>query len=270
MPETLPISVQVLTFNSGATLEQALESVGGCKEILVIDGGSADTTRAIAEKFVARILPQHAQGKTGAIQDFSEVRNIGLQQGTQPWILALDSDETVSKEMMSELLQAVKSERVCAYYIPRRYVTCDGVVIQQASTYPNERVYFFHRDAVTKWIKPVHERVEVKPGAETKHFSGGTLAPLPTIEEYKKKNLQYILLEAARTKGKGWGFWLRHIVWRSLRSRAIATIRLANIWLVPRPGARLPLRHEALRFWYAWQLVRYTCPAKNRAPAVRI
>lgn len=265
MSKELPISVQMLTFNSGTTLRRALRSVAECKELLLIDGGSTDETLSIAKECGAKVIPQHADGKSGPVHDFSEVRNIGFHAGTEPWIMALDSDETVSQTLMEEAAEASKGTVPAAYYVPRKYICEDGTIIQYASTYPNERIYFFHRDAVTQWIKPVHERVDVKPDIPKYHFRGATLAPLPTIEEYKRKNMQYILLEAERVRGKGWMFWVWHIALRSLRSRVIAMVRLMLIWLIPRPGARLPLRHEMLRFWYAWQLTRHTCPLKNRA-----
>jgi hypothetical protein len=83
---------------------------------------------------------------------------------------------------------------------------------------------------------------------------------MPSIEEFKTKNLQYIRIEALRSRECGWGHWLRHRVLHTLRSRLIALARILWIWLLPHRGKRLPLNHELLRFWYGWKLITATCP----------
>ncbi|PIQ76808.1 hypothetical protein COU78_00715 [Candidatus Peregrinibacteria bacterium CG10_big_fil_rev_8_21_14_0_10_49_24] len=260
MSEKLPISAHILTFNSAATVERALKSAQNCAEIIVVDGGSTDGTFDIAKKYGATVLPQGPKDSQGKrIEDFSAVRNIALLASTQPWVLALDSDEYLSQELQHELSKAASSTPA-AYYVPRKYVLGDGRVVDHATTYPNERLYFFHRDAVKEWVKPVHERPQIREGIPVKRLKGASLAPLGTLEEYKEKNLRYLQIEVKKSAGKGWGNWILHRVLHTLRSRLIALVRLALIWLLPRRGVRLPLRQELLRFWYGWKLIVATCP----------
>jgi len=262
--EKLPISVHILTFNSAATVERTLESVQECEEILVIDGGSKDKTLDLAEKFNARIFfqwPDNPHG--GPIEDFAAVRNIGLNMAQQPWILSLDSDEFLSTELKAELREAVQG-KPAAYFVPRKYVLKGGRIVDYATTYPNERLYFFHRNVVEQWIKPVHERPQLKEGAVTKHFKGASLAPIGSVEEYKEKNLRYLQIEQKKITGRDWGFWLKNRVLHTLRSRAIALMKLFWIWCIPHRGTRLPLRHELMRFWYGWKLIVVTCPLNRK------
>lgn len=261
MSEKLPVSVHVLTWNSGKTLRKALESVRSCAEILVIDGGSADNTLAIAKEFGARVIPQPHQGRS--IEDFAAVRNLGLKHATHPWILTLDSDEYASTELLGEIAATIRKGTPCACLVPRRYILEDGTIIHYATTYPNERLYFFHRDVVNQWIKPVHERPLLKPGTVVKHFRGASLAPLGSIAEYREKNLRYLQIEMKKSEGKGWGYWLKYRIWHTLRSRMIATVKLIWIWGIPRPGRRLPLKHELIRYWYAGKLIVDTMPIKR-------
>lgn len=264
MSRKIPISVHILTFNSAATVERTLQSTQECEEILVVDGGSKDKTLDIAERYNARIVKQHAPDKQGKpIDDFSLVRNIALDEATEDWILALDSDEYLSPELQDELKKAVNGEPA-AYYVPRKYVLKGGKVVDYATTYPNERLYFFHRDAVEEWIKPVHERPQLKEGAVTKRFKGASLAPIGSLQEYKEKNARYLKIEKQKSAGKGWGHWLKHRVYHTLRSRLIALMKLLWIWLLPRKGVRMPLRQELLRFWYGWKLIVGTCPLGNK------
>lgn len=267
MSDKLPVSVHVLTWNSAQSLERALASVVRCAEILVIDGGSTDATMEIAEKFDARVLPQRFPGAQGQpLNDFAAARNVGLRNATQPWILALDSDEEMSPAAMEEILAIVKKDdRPAAYRVPRQYVLEDGSVVAFASTYPNERVYFFHKDAVDAWEKPVHERVRLKRDVPVLRLEHGSLAPLPPIGVFHSKLSQYARIEGENAPGKGWGHWLKRVVHTS-RSRAIATVRLLWIWLIPRKGKRLPLQYETARYWYAWRLLVETCPLKKKSP----
>lgn len=276
MSDTLPISVHVLTWNSGKTLRRALESVRDAEEILVIDGGSTDDTLAIAQEFHARVIPQRPAGDQGKdLIDFSSARNRGLKNTSKQWILSLDSDEYASPELIAEIQQTVTEKKPCACLLPRRYVLDDGTaghdrraggtVIQYATTYPNVRLYFFHRDAVEEWIKPVHERPLLKPGTTVKRFKGASLAPLGSIAEYREKNSRYLQIEVEKSRGRGWKHWFIHRVLRTLCSRAVATVKLIWIWAIPRPGRRLPLKHELIRYWYAWKLVVATYPGRSRS-----
>ncbi len=261
--EKLPVSVHILTWNSGKTLRAALESVKQCSEIIVIDGGSTDDTVSIAKEFGANVIPQNDDGASKPIDDFAAVRNRGLKASTESWIMALDSDETASPELMEDVKRISATDNPIACFVPRRYVLDDGTVVRHATTYPNERIYFFHRDAVDVWIKSVHERVQLKDGVKTKHLKGYSLAPLGTVADYIRKNLQYLQIEAESSKKIGWGHWLIHKVLRTIRSRIIALVRLTLIWVIPRRGKRLPLRQELIRFWYGWKLIVMTCPLRK-------
>lgn len=256
----IPITVQILTLNSGATLARALRSVRDFADIQIFDGGSTDDTLAIAERFKVSVF---LQPQRGVIEDFSVVRNAALPKALQPWILLLDSDESVSPELQAEIRGiAMRETSPAAYFVPRRYELLDGRVVTHASTYPNARIYFFHRDAVMGFSKPIHERVVLKGGVPVRRLHGFTVAPHPTMEEFKRRNRRYIAIEAL--KGERWGAWLGRFL-RTLRSRVVAVLHLLWIWFVPHPEAvRLPLRFEYLRFWYAFTLLKETCPLRRR------
>lgn len=277
MNTPLPVSAHILTFNSGKTLKRALESVRRCAEIIVIDGGSTDETLAIATEAGAVICsqrPEHEQGTP--LTNFAAARNVGLQNATQPWILAIDSDEIASEELILQIEHIVEHIHApSAYRVPRKYVLPSGSIVDYATTYPNDRMYFFHRDAAIEWIKPVHERPDIKPEvcaapAGIELLGGATFAPLGSIQEYKEKNLQYLRIEAAKSQKLGWNHWIRHRLYHTIRSRLITLAKLAWIWLIPRRGTKLPLRYELLRFWYGWKLLVMTCPlTRGRSLAIR-
>lgn len=257
----LPVSVHILTWNSARTLERALQSVKDCAEILVIDGGSQDETVQIAERLGARVIPQRFPGAQGQpLMNFSAARNAGLEHATQPWILALDSDEVMDPEAMKEIKKITGEQGPSAFFVPRRYVLESGSVVNLASTYPNERLYFFRKDAVEKWEKPVHERIALKPNTPMGRLNHGSLAPLAPLSVFRSKLNQYLRIEVEESRGRGWKAWLKRVL-HTVRGRMVAAIRLIPIWLLPHPGqTRLPFRYEMTRFWYGWKLIVMTCP----------
>lgn len=166
--ETIPVTVGILAYNSAATLERALQSVAGAAEILVADGGSTDATRAIAERMGAKVV---AQAGTGPIRDFAAERNALLDRATQPWFLALDSDETASPELMAEIAAVARQNGaplVCR--IPMG-ITFDGREITAASTLPGYQFRFFAVRSGARWAKPIHEKV-VFPPQDTRTLTG--------------------------------------------------------------------------------------------------
>jgi glycosyltransferase involved in cell wall biosynthesis len=90
------ITVVIPTLNEGAQIAEAVENLTWLDEIIVVDGGSTDDTRALAESAGARVIV--VTGETIAGQ-----RNAGIVAARNAWVLALDADERVSPELRNEL-----------------------------------------------------------------------------------------------------------------------------------------------------------------------
>ena len=54
--DSLSLSVVIITFNEEANLARTLASVAWADEIVIVDSGSTDRTREIAESFHAKVL----------------------------------------------------------------------------------------------------------------------------------------------------------------------------------------------------------------------
>jgi glycosyltransferase involved in cell wall biosynthesis len=96
--DRVPISVVIPTLNEAPHLEAALETVAWADEVIVVDGGSADGTPAIARRLGARVM-------TVAGHTIGEQRNAGIESARNHWILALDADEEVTPELRDSLAQ---------------------------------------------------------------------------------------------------------------------------------------------------------------------
>lgn len=102
------ISLCMIVKNEEHFLEQCLQSVQGLvDEIIIVDTGSTDKTKEIAQKFTAKVFDFQW------CDDFSAVRNESLKHATGDWILVLDADETMAERnhaVIKELLSSTSPE----------------------------------------------------------------------------------------------------------------------------------------------------------------
>ncbi|OXM85064.1 tetratricopeptide repeat-containing glycosyltransferase family 2 protein [Paenibacillus rigui] len=97
------ISLCMIVKNEAEMLPHCLNSVrSAVEEIILVDTGSTDGTKQIAEQFGATICSVEWTG------DFAFARNIGLLQAKGTWILFLDADEELEEQHVQELRNAAE------------------------------------------------------------------------------------------------------------------------------------------------------------------
>lgn len=207
--EKIPCSVQVLTLNSGKTLQKCLGSVKNFAEIIVLDGNSTDDTLEIAKQYTDKIYPQSETGEPNSrIEDFSEVRNRGLKFASFDWCLILDSDEYLSSEVeqeISEIIKKGKENKYFIYNLPREYVIDEKVLKQQKTVY---QLRFFYVPATTGFRKRVHERITPKQGYEIGTLNNPEFVPLEDIDVLRKKWEHYLDIEQDKMKDISFGLFI--------------------------------------------------------------
>lgn len=105
------ITPLILTYNEAPNLARTLDRLSWAADIVVVDSGSSDETKAIAARYPAvrffeRPFTTHA-----------EQWNHGLQQTgiATDWVLALDADFVLTEEMVSELTHLAPPAQVAGY-----------------------------------------------------------------------------------------------------------------------------------------------------------
>src|ERR1035437_5506745 len=109
------ISVIILAKNEEDKIKTCLESIKWVDEIIVVDNDSSDNTIEIAKKYTNKII-------TLKDQDFSALRNRGVEQAQGEWLLFVDSDERVLNSLKNEIETIINNSVYSAYAISRRNI----------------------------------------------------------------------------------------------------------------------------------------------------
>ncbi len=109
--EKMSISAAIVAHNEEKKLENCLKSLDFCDEIVVVLDKCSDKTKEIALKYTNKIIE-------GSWKIEGARRNVALQNCTKDWILEIDADERISKELAQEILNATKTPRNCGFEVP--------------------------------------------------------------------------------------------------------------------------------------------------------
>lgn len=154
----MSISVIIITKNEEHAIHDCLSSVSWADEIIVVDSGSTDNTVSICKSHNARVEITYDWPGFGA------QKNRALSLATGDWILSIDADERISKELQYEIQSIVKTKRNDqAFLIPRRSSFC-GQFINHSGWWPDFVLRLFPNDQNEARFSDdlVHERVVFK------------------------------------------------------------------------------------------------------------
>ncbi|NJL43584.1 MAG: glycosyltransferase family 2 protein [Pseudanabaena sp. SU_2_4] len=109
------ISVIVPTYNSANYLEACLQSIAEQNyeqiELIVVDNNSMDNTKEIAQKYTKMVFNQGPER--------SAQRNFGVLQSKGGYILIIDSDMQLSRDVVKACVETISnSDKLKALIIP--------------------------------------------------------------------------------------------------------------------------------------------------------
>jgi glycosyltransferase involved in cell wall biosynthesis len=157
------LSVIIITKNESRVLASCLESVRFASEIIVVDSGSTDDTCEIASRYTDKIYHTKQWAGYGAQKAYA------LSLATQPWVLNLDADESLSPALQQEIQDIIAKPiaRPIAYRIPIQMIFYD--VLYRYSGYSKRHIRFFLRAG--SFFDPkelVHEKVYCAPDTKVR------------------------------------------------------------------------------------------------------
>ena len=182
----IEISLCMIVRNEENSLPRCLSTVKAfADEIIIVDTGSTDDTKAIAASFGAVVYD------FTWVDDFSAARNFAFSKATKEYIFWLDADDYLKEEDQQRFMELKRSLPEGIDSVNMQYnlaFDADGNVT--ASLRRNRLV---RRSCNFKWIGPVHEYLEVYGPA----FSSDACVSHEKDKAYTDRNLRIYQKRAA-------------------------------------------------------------------------
>lgn len=207
MPRDL--TILILASREGERILPTLESVRELGPIVaVVDDSALPETLAFLKEAKATII-------TRPFDHFAAQRNAGLNAITTEWVFVIDSDETVSPALRSELEQVLASPTpATGYEIPRENQVF-GHILRHGDWYPDYQLRLFQTKR-GRYVSPVHERLALE--GEVRRLAH----PLGhdnyrSISHYLEKLNRYTDIEAQVLDAAGKQFSLGYLIGKPLK-----------------------------------------------------
>ncbi len=146
------ISAIIVAHNEEKKIAECLQSLDFADEIVVVLDKCTDRTKEIVLKFTNKIVE-------GSWNIEGARRNVALSTATGDWILEIDADERISRELAGEIL-AIKNSPPCGFFIPiANYIGARWVKYGWLRT-----LGVLQRETLTyRDLKKYHEDKEIHP-----------------------------------------------------------------------------------------------------------
>lgn len=145
----MSLSIVVITKNEESLLKTCLKSCAFADELIVIDNSSTDKTVEIARQNGAKVIPFESD-------DFAKTRNKGMEAAKSDWVLYVDADERILKDLEMEILDAINGVPISALAISRQ-----NIIFGQSVNYgPYQKdwvIRLFKKSDFETWVGKVHE-----------------------------------------------------------------------------------------------------------------
>lgn len=188
------ISAVVLAKNNQKTIEKTLSALVEFDDVVVYDNGSTDDTIEIVKKFSNVNLIE------GEFKGFGWTKNQAASFAKNDWILVVDSDEVIDKELLKELKEKILDNN-CVYKLNFKAFYKD-IQIKHCG-WNNQKIKRLYNKSVTSYnSNDVHEdiitdnlKIEILRG-NVEHYS------YQAISEFVIKADRYSSLFAQNNVGK--------------------------------------------------------------------
>lgn len=194
------LSVVISAYNEEQKIEECLKSAGFAEEIIVVNNSSTDKTEKIALKYTKKVFKHSNNPKEIDIQ-----KNFGFEKATGDWILSLDADERVERQLAEEIKKIInENEEVNGYWVPRKNIIF-GKWIEHTGWYPDNQLRLFKKGKGLYQSKHVHEHLKIdgKTGILNNHILHENYE---NVSQFIQKSIIYIPNEAENMLKKGYKF----------------------------------------------------------------
>ncbi len=153
----MKLSICLATYNEENNLGECLDSIKNiASEIIVVDGGSSDQTVTIARSFKAKVI------ETSNPPIFHINKQKAIDAANGDWILQLDADEQVNKELATEIMTIISANPIeNGFWIKRKNFFL-GQFLKKGGQYPDPTLRLYRRGMGKLPCRNVHEQAIVE------------------------------------------------------------------------------------------------------------
>jgi glycosyltransferase involved in cell wall biosynthesis len=180
------ITAAIIARDEERNLSELLPGLQAFDEIVVVDGGSADGTMAVATACGCRVGAR-------PFDNFANQRNHAWRLATGDWILSIDADERPTPRLLGEIRRVTAAGGRAAYRVPIRS-TIFGRPVRYGGTQDDRPLRLFRRGRAC-WRGSVHEVLEAD-GPTGLLESWLEHSTLPDLDAFLGKVNRYTALEA--------------------------------------------------------------------------
>ena len=156
------LSVVLITLNEEHNLKSLLPDIPAGAEIIIVDSGSTDATKVLAESFQAKF--NHRD-----FDNYSSQKNYAMALATRPWTLCLDADERPDEILWHSILDAAGLETIDAYDLKRRLVFLGKHMTFGRTVDHLVRLF---RTGSASYSNTIHERLNLAEGSRRGTLNG--------------------------------------------------------------------------------------------------
>ncbi len=139
----------IITYNEEEMIGACLKSVSWTDEKIVIDTSSSDRTRSIAQKMGAKVYETQ-------FENFSKLRELGLQKAQGEWLLYIDADERLTTQFATQFRSTIIDTKFSAFSLTRK-----NFYLGHPWPYSEKVVRLFKKNKLIGWFGDIHESPKV-------------------------------------------------------------------------------------------------------------
>ncbi|RJP17808.1 MAG: glycosyltransferase [Candidatus Abyssobacteria bacterium SURF_5] len=188
-PRRLDLTLNMIVRDEERNLREGLAPIAALfDETVVVDTGSSDSTREVAESLGATVL-RHQWN-----DNFAEARNVALRHSKGKWIFWLDADDRLEPKAVQTLRKFIARGTACGVFFP-----LDSEIGRGRAQVRNYTLRLFPNKSELKWQGAVHEQVVrslVSAGVDLVNCPDFTIRHVgySDDEEVLRKNLRNLKL----------------------------------------------------------------------------
>lgn len=149
------LSAVIITKNAESTIQRSLKSLSRFSEVIVYDNGSSDNTINLVQQFTNTTLVK------GGFFGFGPTKNYAAQLASNDWILSLDADEVIEKDLF-DAIDDLTLENPKEMFMIKRDNYFMGKIVRHSGWGNDWLIRIYNRKFHQFENNPVHEKIKIQ------------------------------------------------------------------------------------------------------------